>query len=111
VSFPLVSADISYITFYASGSNDGGSPQTEAGSSLAAETSNWGIPSGTYGAVSYNFVDADGTASQPNFYYNPGVSYNLRAAMNPAVASRSPRVTGNSYSTADQVYLRWVRPA
>lgn len=99
----------SYITFYASGIQDSGSPQTEAASATAAETSNWNIPDGTYGPITYTFVDRDGTTSTPNFYYKANVSVNLRAAINPTTASQNPRFTGNSYTAADQVYLSWFQ--
>lgn len=89
---------------------DNGSPQTEAGQTIAAETSNWGIPSGTYGPITYSFVDSTGAISTPNFYYKSTVSYNLRAATNPTIASKNPRLTGYTYAATDQVYLSWVQP-
>jgi hypothetical protein len=109
--FTMALADIhSYITFYPSASTDGGSPQTLVSSGLRAETSNWDIPAGTYGPITYSFVDSDGLKSSPNFYYKSLVSNNLRAALNPVTASQSPRVTGNSYNDADRVYLSWAIP-
>ena len=77
---------------------------------IAAETSNWDIPEGTYGPITYSFVDADGIKSSPNFYYKSVVSNNLRAALNPTTASQSPRLSGNAYNTGDQVYLSWAVP-
>lgn len=100
----------SYVQFYASAVNDNGDPRTLVTSPTRAETSNWGIPDGTYGPFTYTFVDTDGSVSTPNFYYKSQVSFNLRAALNPTTASQNPRLSGNAYTDSDRVYLSWVVP-
>lgn len=79
---------------------DNGDPATEAATDTAAETSNWAIPSGTYGStVQLHFTD------YPNLYYNKGNSIYLHAAANPG---NVPKQNSVIVTSADQVTLQYV---
>jgi len=90
----------SYLTFYVTSVKDNGDPATEAATDTAAETSNWAIPSGTYGStVQLHFTD------YPNLYYNKGNSIYLHAAANPG---NVPKQNSVIVTSADQVTLQYV---